>query len=58
MTMTDRYHQIAEQDAYALRIATFGLHALLAPYTVRPVRLYVPAQDHERACAEPLPQTS
>ena len=34
---------LREQDAYARRVAAFGLRALLEPYTVRPVPV-VPSQ--------------
>lgn len=36
-TYVDRYRQLTEQRAYERRVAAFGLSALLAPYTVRPV---------------------
>ena len=35
MTFTDRYQHIREQIAYARRVESFGLNALLAPYALR-----------------------
>lgn len=43
MTITARYHQLTAQRAYELRIKHFGLAAILAPYTQKPV-VRVPPQ--------------
>ena len=35
MTYRERYDHIREQTAYARRVESFGLNALLAPYALR-----------------------
>lgn len=36
-TYSDRFAKLSEQEAYRRRVAAFGLPALLAPYTLRPI---------------------
>jgi hypothetical protein len=43
-TYTDRYAAVREQNAYARRVAAFGLPALLAPYTLRGPIIRLPRQ--------------
>lgn len=54
MTFTDRYQHIREQIAYARRVETFGLSALLAPYTLSNRIPRQPSQDRVRPTTKAL----